>query len=156
MGPETPRIRRACARAWAQTPFSVRSARGFGVHDDARVTRPLWYVRMRGEQRAARRGQGRRTRRATPVSPVRARRGVASFRLSIPGANGQGLPFPIASRASEDTVRELYSWPSSACAHGAEATRRDARLSRRCCRRQVCGVWAAQQCRPCSQPHSHS
>lgn len=86
--------------------------------------------------------------------PVRARRGVASFRLSRPGANGQGLPFPIASRASEDTVRELYSWPSSRLHARMARKRRDAthaaRLSRRCCRRQVwCGVGSSAG--PCSQ-----
>lgn len=149
MGPETPRIRRACAHAWAQTPFSLRSARGFGVHDDALVTRPLGMHACAVS--SARRGAAREDEEpaARLRCPVRARRGVASFRLSRPGANGQGLPFPIASRASEDTVRELYSWPSSRLHARMARKRRDAthaaRLSRRCCRRQVCVgvVWAA-------------
>ena len=57
-----------------------------------RVTRLLAFMQAVS---SARRGLGRRTRRATPVSGP-PRRGVASFRLSPPGASGQGLPFPIA------------------------------------------------------------
>ena len=102
---------------------------------------------------SARRGLGRRTRRATPVSGP-PRRGVASFRLSPPGGKRTR---PAVSHRVPRTLFVSCALQLAGCMHGAEATRRTP-LRRR--RRQCGQQWRAHRvtarARGGATPQQHS